>query len=146
MWKAIQSEEIWEQVGRILQIPKKGILLTLLFYFQGESIKKGEQVESAEMGNNKVLRNLWNNSGFKCSSQRLKLHEQRGKELTDIMPELSFQTARIFAKITDYIICGESTMSNSNRVNRLKALGNAVVPQIVTILGETILRAENENL
>ncbi len=146
LWKAIQSEEIWEQVGRILQIPKKGILLTLLFYFQGESIKKGEQVESAEMGNNKVLRNLWNNSGFKCSSQRLKLHEQRGKELTDIMPELSFQTARIFAKITDYIICGESTMSNSNRVNRLKALGNAVVPQIVTILGETILRAENENL
>jgi DNA-cytosine methyltransferase len=145
LWKAIQSEEIWEQVGRILQIPKKGILLTLLFYFQGESIKKGEQVESAEMGNNKVLRNLWNNSGFKCSSQRLKLHEQRGKELTDIMPELSFQTARIFAKITDYIICGESTMSNSNRVNRLKALGNAVVPQIPEIIGRTIMEIENEN-
>lgn len=142
---AIQSEEIWGQVGRILQIPEKGILLTLLFYFQGESIKKGEQVESTEVGNNKGLRNLWNNSGFKCSSQRFELHEQRGKELTSIMPELSFKTARIFAKITDYIICGESTMSNKDRVNRLKALGNAVVPQIPEIIGRAIMEIENEN-
>ena len=37
---------------------------------------------------------------------------------------------------------GVSTAVDRNRVNRLKALGNAVVPQIITELGKAIIKAE----
>ena len=40
--------------------------------------------------------------------------------------------------------CGRVATGVKNRVARLKSLGNAVVPPIITIIGQAILEAENE--
>jgi site-specific DNA-cytosine methylase len=40
------------------------------------------------------------------------------------------ETPRVIGKVSD-------------RVNRLKALGNAVVPQVVEVLGKAIIEIEN---
>ena len=130
LWEAIQSEQVRERVGGILQIPEKEVLLTFLLHFQGEPIGEGKQVEGEEDGQIKNLRSLWDKAEFRCTPQRRELYEQRARELVGIVPQLPLKTARTIAKIADYIVRAESAISDKNRVPRLKSLGNAIVPQV----------------
>jgi hypothetical protein len=98
------------------------LILCKLQSFSGEEYlpQKGKETEKEKM------RSMWLREAFTGTSHRSRLQEQFARKHSDSLQGLS----RLLAQI-GYKAWLEYRRSHaSNRVNRLKGLGNAIVPQI----------------
>ena len=159
LWKAVQSEQIQERVGGIFKIPEKEVLFAFLLRLQKESIGAGKQVADKESDKYHSLRTLWENAGFRSSSQGRESYEQWAKELVGVVPELSYEVAQCVAKIWYFLTSGYSatvdqeTMvgdkkisASKHRAERLKGLGNAWVPAVAEVIMNAIKEIQRSKI
>ena len=139
------------KIGGSVSLSEKEVLLAYLRQLQKRITNEtwlqlaGEEVSEATM------RSLRASHQSSCTSHRSKQSEQHEGKCADTLYELSFILARHSEKAwVEYcrenaITCGYDTgiarVANgvSGRVDRIKQLGNAVVPQIPQIIGSAIL-------
>lgn len=86
-----------------------------------------------------TMRSLWCDGQVACASCRRAAKKQRSREYPDVMRLVSQLLACDCRKSW---VDGSGTPSASSRVDRLRSLGNAVVPKIPELIGQAILEAE----
>jgi len=133
LWNQIGKEKIFKSLGRSSNIQKAEILLTYLWEFE-KSKDKICLSQGSQKINEKELRKLWNQSKTSSTSHRPRLQEQYEGQHRDIVYFLS-------CKSPSFISDGWQDGSWENgiprvatgipkRADRLKQLGNAIVPMV----------------
>ena len=122
LWHYIQQEKVWESLGGCQPIFQKEYLFAVLWqHFARTNRQDNLPFESAEV-QNAYVRNVWQGSKFGCPSQGWQYNEQHAGEHSDTMPFLSHEVALGATKTFNAY--------GADRGKRLKALGNAIVPQV----------------
>jgi len=150
--ETIQSQEIWKKVGRLFSLDNKEILLKILLRIEEVSNSQVElQCKSEKSEREKWVRELWSNANFMRSPYRREYQKQFATELKSIVPELSHETSLEIAKTWDCLQCCHSSLTSQDadgytkakhRVERLKSLGNAIVPQVAVEIMRAIKQTE----
>lgn len=145
VWCADVSQALWENIGGFERIQQAEILFAVMRELEKKGFKTRESLEGAEVRET-VLRVLRRTPEFTCASLRSESVKQRTGELADtlqVVPQLpSCDSEKAWA--IDSWEDGIARVANGipSRVDRLKGLGNAVVPQIPELIGKAILNAE----
>lgn len=130
VWEAFQKEKIREQIGRLYEIPEPDLLLEIL-QRTSETERPGQRQNGlspfGEKTSARVLRYLRKHGTFASSPLGQKYKEQFSKQFGNSLPNLSHEIALATKKIVEEC---EST-ATWVRTESIKALGNAVVPQVV---------------
>jgi DNA (cytosine-5)-methyltransferase 1 len=148
----IQSEKVWQELGRLFQMDNKEVLLSFLFRIEKTSNGQDDiQSEGQEDKEARSMRELWQHSDFMRSPRRRQYQEQFAGKLKSIVQELSCETALEIAETWDCLQCCYSSLTSpsveldglklsksKHRENRLKGLGNAIVPQVAMIIMQAI--------
>jgi DNA-cytosine methyltransferase len=156
--ETVQKMEIREKAGGLYSLEQKEVLLQALLRIEKESNKQDDiSSEGEESSYSENLRTLWKHSQSRFAPQRRKYKEQRTRELERIVPQLPHEVASQIAEVWDNLWVAYSAMQNReveldgfklskarHRVERLKALGNAVVPQVTEHIGRMIIKYEKE--
>jgi DNA (cytosine-5)-methyltransferase 1 len=117
------------------------ILLSYLCQYQGAPRSLGNVSLAGKEASPKVVRGVWFNGKAACTSCRRSASEQRQVKHPDFVRLLS-QLLACDCRATWLDPTG--TPSDASRADRLKALGNAVVPQIPEMIGHAILQSMKE--
>ena len=129
LWHLFQSQEVQWKVGRFDSIQQQDYLFTVLW--QLTDFSKGQDYpsfESAEV-QEAFVRNVWHNGEAGCPPQGWRYNKQYAEEHQDALSSMSYEVALVAEEVwKDYL---------QDRTPRLKALGNAIVPQVA----EEIMRA-----
>ncbi len=118
-------------------------------------IKEKEQTEqhlwSKAVGHNVIFgkTKISNSNNIGCKGHSLQSDNlQKGNSATENVNS-SFEKQQTWWE-TQQLICGVpngiSYELDKDRTNRVKSLGNAIVPQIATEIGKAIIKAEEENV
>lgn len=155
--EAIQSEEVWSKLGGWHSLEEKEVLLSLLCRIEERSNGKDNLSHQGEEAQGDGVRGLWLNAEFRRSPQRHEYQEQLAREYKNLVPQVSLSVAQAIAKTWDIVKCayasvegfpGEmdgATLSKAgHRVERLKALGNAIVPAVVEKIMMAIKKVSEE--
>jgi len=122
----------------------------------------GKQTQSEKGISSSSRQNIISNSSSKlsngcssstrnCSTEQQRLVSNKSKDWKEVWSKAErcgeqtiswWQTESELFGVPD----GISTESHKDRVNRIKSLGNAIVPQIATEIGKAIIKAEEENV
>lgn len=122
LWKGFQSQAFQWKIGRFDTVQNQDYLFTVLWKlaFTADTPKQlpweSKEVQEA------YVRNVWHNGESGCPPQGWRYNEQYFKEHQDTLSQLSHEVALEAAKIWEQY--------NQDRNSRLKALGNAIVPQV----------------
>ena len=139
----IEKTEIQWTTGRLWGISEKELLLAYLCkyeerYNEISILLEGEKISEEQM------RSVWGREKSSCSSYRSELQKQQSQQFTNPLYSLSQILAR-HSRETWTKYCRENAISGywdkepdiprvasgiKDRVNRLKGLGNAIVPQV----------------
>jgi len=117
-------------------IQTQEILLTALCEYQGKTKSLGNVSLASKEASWPIMRGVWFDGTLACPSCRRESQKQRQEQYPDFVHLLSWLLA---------CDCGATwldptgTPSESSRVDRLKGLGNAIVPQIAEWIGRRIL-------
>ena len=144
MWKAFQKKEVREKIGRLYEIPEPDLLLEILQRTSEEGRSPKEQgclSSFSERTSERVLRYLRKHRTFASSPLGQKYKEQFSIQFENSLPELSHEIALATKKIVEE---SEST-ANWWRQESIKALGNAIVPQVIYEIFRAIQHEEEES-
>lgn len=90
---------------------------------------------------------LSNTKSIRPQRYKLQHNLENGQELTKQLCQTDIKKQQTWWQTESKLFGvphGISTGSHKDRVNRIKALGNAIVPQIATEIGKAIIKAEEE--
>ena len=151
----IQSEADQWKVGRPFGVHPQEVLLAYLCKLEDRTLDKGRISLEGEAASQVVVRGLRDGEKPSSPPHRSKLQKQLPKEHSDAMQALSRFLAQYAEKAwaeyrredAAFALDWESGIARvangvPSRVDRLKGLGNAVVPQIPELIGHAILAAE----
>ena len=133
------SRSLWWTLGGSGGLQAPDVLLTELCEYAGPPKPLGNISLAGSEASGVVMRSVWFNGETACPSCRRRSEEQRCRE----HPDLVHLVSRLLA-----CDCGSTrldragTPSESSRVNRLRCLGNAVVPQVAEYIGNMIMEYE----
>lgn len=114
------------------------ILLSCLCEYQGAPRALGNVSLAGKEASPEVVRGVWFNGKAACTSCRRAAAEQRTVQHPNLVRLLS-QLLACDCRTTWLDPAG--TPSEASRVDRLKTLGNAVVPQVPEMIGTAILKS-----
>lgn len=122
LWHNFQSEEVQWKIGRFDPLQQKNYLFTILWQLTAESRGQNNLSFESEEVQEAYLRNVWLERKIGCTPQRWEYQEQYAREHSNALSQLSHEIALATAEICKWY--------NQDRNPRLKALGNAIVPQV----------------
>jgi DNA (cytosine-5)-methyltransferase 1 len=138
----LSTEELQWPARGFGRVQASEVLLDQVCVYQGAPRPLEHVSLASKTASQIIVRGLWFDGTSACASCRREAAEQRAREHPD--------TLRVLSQLLT-CDCGSAwldpagTPSKTSRVDRLKGLGNAVVPQIPQMIGEAILRAEAEH-
>jgi hypothetical protein len=134
LWHILQSEAFWESIRGFGKIPvKENVFAVLWEYFIGATGQNDLSLESEE-ASWAILRNVWFDNRPGRSPQRWEYQEQRVGESTNPLSSLPYEIALDTEKAVKKY--------SARRVDRLKALGNSIVPQVAYQIIKVIAEIE----
>jgi hypothetical protein len=137
MWKAIQSQEIQEQIRGLYKIHEKGVLFqTMQLCSPSNRIEKGFSVWS-EKASKDIMRKLSKYGTITNSPQGRELEKQFTEQFADTLPYLSHEVALVAMETEK----AAAKFKSWHRNESIKAYGNAIVPAVVF----QIFKAINEH-
>ncbi len=145
LWNDNVSQTIWQIIGGFNRVQKSEVLFTFVCEYEKNPNKTRLLLES-EKAFEGFVRSLWQQEKITVSSHRPKNRKQYGDKHPDPVQTLSrllahdLQENWQISSWEDGIPRVESGIKN--RTDRLKSLGNSIVPQIAHIIFEAIKQYE----
>ena len=126
VWELFQSKEIQRKIGGLYKIHEPSLLLQIVQLCKTSNTdKKGISIFSEDVSE-KLLRKMRKHKSFTNTPQGRKLEKQFRKQFNNSLPFLSHEVALVTMEIERV---SRSFMS-WHRNESIKAMGNAIVPQV----------------
>lgn len=146
LWQKIGAEEIQRTLRGHDEVQRSKILLSFLCEYAEECNGSGV-APSCETVPREQVRNMRQRAEFACAPYRRRYKQQYAQEYSDLMRKLSCQTSSYYAEAWEdgrwESGIERVSMNNTDRVDKLRCLGNAVVPQQIYPLLQAIADYEN---
>ena len=153
--KEIQKKEVREKLGRLHSLEEAEVLLSFLLRIEEEPNRSNNVSQKSIKDEGVELSALWEPIEVRCSPQGWEYQKQLAGELRNLMPSLSYEGALEIAKAwsnlsfaySSYVssaasLDGFKFTKSKHREERLKALGNAIVPQVAERIMQGIKETE----
>jgi DNA (cytosine-5)-methyltransferase 1 len=144
MWQHIQQNEIWDSFRRCFEIQEAEVLYEALREFseRPEILEQRASQQGASF-EKKIVRDMWSQEQSTRSSRRRELIQQYQGEHKDSLRNLPQETSLAVMEAwhilqllrqalipQDALMDGTTISASRHRKERLKACGNAIVPQV----------------
>lgn len=136
---SLHAEDLQWPVGGFGRLQTPEILLTELCSYAGKAKSLGHVSLAGAEASPLVMRGVWFDGASACPSCRRRAEEQRSRKHPDLVRLLP-QLLTCDCRATWLDPTGTPTVAS--RVDRLRALGNSVVPQIPEIIAHAIREYE----